>query len=457
MAQRSGFFNALKVGNEYDRKYNANDYSDNMGAIISDGVRRSGDDDLKVTAAGGMALNVAVGRAWIKGRWYINDAIFTDFSVPTAPTGDRSRIDRIVLRLDQNAGSFGDGERRAILLDYKPGEASISPAAPALTREGGIWEIALADILVGPGVTTITQGNITDQRANTEVCGWITTPVGYDDYFTSLDGAFDDWFSEKKDTLASVTLFKKYEQHITTESETSTVTVEIAQYDPTGVDILEVYINGLRGAEGIDYTKSGKVITFSGPKIAGTDIQIVVYKSIDGTGLGSVSDEVAELQQEMSTVKNIGDYIYICNGVDDNVKLSEIAQEFLGNDTDYSQMIISVYGTFGYSGTVGGEGTSTSRARFFALGGSGTTKRKIVFDFEGCFVIPENTTSDFTGWGSTSRMRTLWSITRTRKGHFKCSRQISAIVRLKTAVSGLTPIPDPSLRKPERLRIAGAG
>ena len=390
MAQRSGFFNALKSGNEYDRKYNANDYSNNMGAIISNGVLRDGQDGLKVTAAGGMALNIAVGRAWIEGRWYINDAIFTDYTVPTAPTGDRSRIDRIILRLDTNAGAFGDQEKRAILLDYLQGEPGLSPTAPALTREGGIYEIALADITVGPGVTTITQANITDQRPNPDVCGWITTPVGYDDYFTSLDNAFNDWFEEKKDTLASVTLFRDYHQQITAESETTAVTITIAQYDPTGVDIVEVYVNGMREFEGTDYTLNGTIITFNSAKIAGTDIHIVVRKSIDGTGLGNIADELAELQQEMSTVKNIGDYIYICNGVNDNVKLSEIAQEFLADDTDNSQMIISVYGTFGCTAPFAGDGTSTSRYRWFSLGGAGTTKRKIVFDFEGCSEITLN-------------------------------------------------------------------
>ena len=68
MAEKSGFFNALNVGGEYDRTYNANDYSDNLAVIIGNGVLRSQYDDLKVTASG-MVATVGVGRAWINGHY----------------------------------------------------------------------------------------------------------------------------------------------------------------------------------------------------------------------------------------------------------------------------------------------------------------------------------------------------------------------------------------------------
>lgn len=384
MAQRSGFFNALKSGSAYDRKYNANDYSENMAAIISNGVRRSGDNELRVETNGGMSLKIGVGRAWINGHWYVNDTVFTGFTVPTAPTGDRGRIDRVVLRLNENI------EGRNIELVYLTGTPSTSAAAPALTRSDGIYEIALADINVGAAVTQITQDNIVDQRANTSVCGWITSPIGYDDYFANLDAEFNEWFTGKKNQLASVTLFKKYIWKTTLQSETTSITFNIPQYDPTGVDIIEVFSNGIKLFKDTDYTIANSIITFINSKIAGTEIAVEVYKSIDGTGLGSVSDEITELQNQLATVKNIGEYIYICNGIDDNVKLSELAQEFLTNDTTYDQMVISVYGTFGATAPYAGSGTSVSRYRWFSLGGAGSTNKKIVFDFEGCSQITLN-------------------------------------------------------------------
>ena len=378
MAQSSGFFNALLNNGQYDRKYNADDYSDNLAAIISTGVRRSNDNDLRVVAAGGMALSINIGRAWIDGKWYKNDTAFTGFTVPTAPTGDRGRIDRVILRLNKNI------EARLIELAYLTGDAGISPTAPTLTRNEAIYEIALADIKVNPNVTTISQSDITDCRADKNLCGWVTSPIGYEDYFKNLDIEFYEWFGNVKDTLSSVTMFKKYEQHITAETETQTVTVTIPQYDPTGVDILEVYINGMREFENCDYTLSGKNITFNSSKIAGTDIHLVVYKSIDGTGLGSVSDEITDLQNQMSTIKNIGEFIYLCNGYDDNVKLSDLAQEFFNDESlpADAQKTINVYGDFGVNAPYNGLGTTVSRYRWFSVGtASSSSKRRLTIDF----------------------------------------------------------------------------
>lgn len=377
MAQESGFFNALKNGT-YAPKYNANDFSNNLAAIISTGVRRSGDNDLYVTAAGGMALSVAVGRAWINGRWYFNNTTFTDFTVPTAPTGDRARVDRVVLRLTIQ------GTTQNISLAYLTGSVAESPVAPSLTRTESVYEIALADIYVAPAVTSISQSNITDQRANSDVCGWITSPIGYKDYFTSLDAAFNDWFAEKKDTLSSVTLFKRYHWRTTVEAETSTITFNIPQYDPTGVDILDIYVNGILSIEDVEHTVNGSIITFTNSKIAGTEIDVYVYKSIDGTGLGSVSDEITELQEEVSTIKNIGEYLYICNGVDDNVKISELAENFLNDETlpENAQLYLNIYGTVGISAPYKGAGTSVSRYRWFSVGTeTSTNKRRITLDF----------------------------------------------------------------------------
>lgn len=378
MAQSSGFFNALLSDGQYDRKYNADDYSDNLAAIIGTGVRRSNDNDLYVQAAGGMSLNINVGRAWIAGKWYKNDTVFTGFTIPTAPTGDRGRVDRIILRCNKNI------ESRMIELVYLTGEASQIPVAPELTRNEMIYDIAIADIKVNPNATTITQSDIIDRRSDKTVCGWITSPVGYDDFFKNFDVAFEEWFGNVKDTLATVTMFKKYEQHFTAESETQSVTVTIPQYDPTGVDILEVYINGMREFENCDFTLSDKTIIFTNSKIAGTDIHIVVYKSIDGTGLGSVSDEVTELQNQMSTIKNIGEYLYICNGYDDNVKISELAQAFLDNESlpADAQMTLNIYGTIGINAPFNGSGTPISRYRWFSVGtASASNKRRITLDF----------------------------------------------------------------------------
>ena len=187
MAIHSGFFNAMESGGVYDRVYDASDYSDNMGAIISSGVRRSGDDDLKVTA-NGLTLKVGIGRAWVQGHWLNNDTVYTVATV-TPPVGT-SRIDGVFVRLDTNTSV------RAVSIVYREGTYS---AAPAPVRSGGIYELMLARITVAEGATNVT---VKDMRPNKTVCGWVTTPVGYDDYFTSLDNEFDVWFDAMKGQLS---------------------------------------------------------------------------------------------------------------------------------------------------------------------------------------------------------------------------------------------------------------
>lgn len=374
MAQHSGFFNALQNNGVYDRKYNADDYTSNMAAIISTGVRRSGDDDLKVTA-NGLAITVAAGRAWIDGRWFWNDTAYNITTV-TPPVGTLSRKDGVYLQANSNVAV------RSIKLVYKTGTPSSNPTAPACTRANGVYEIQLATISVAPNATSVS---VTDTRANTNLCGWITTPVGYDDYFTSLDNEFQSWFEQTKDTVASVTLFKQYMWRTVLNTAATTVTFNIPQYTPGGTDIINVFVNGLLETSTDDYTLTNSTITFTKQKIAGTEIVVICYKSIDGTGLGSVSDEITELQNQVAALGDINDYYYFCNGVNDNVQLSTLVQNFLnGSTNDAKQMKINVVGTFGITAAAGGSGTTSSRYRWFNFASSATTNRQVTLDFYNC-------------------------------------------------------------------------
>lgn len=379
MALTSGFYNAMNVGGSYDRVYNADDYKNIFAAFIKDGVRRSGLDDFKITASG-LALTAKLGYAVCGGRWVHLDA---DYSVGTVtpPVGDYSRIDAVVLRVDANE------QTRAASIVYRQGTPAASPQAPTKDTSTNVTELILAHVRVAPSASSVT---ITDTRSNTNLCGWITTPVGYDDFFASLDSQFDTWFAEKRNTLASVTLFKEYIWRTVLENSSASVTFTIPQYDSAGVDIVKVYVNGLLEVAGVDYTLSGSTITFgtggggSGTKAAGTEIVVIVYKSIDGSNLGSVSDEITALQNTVAVLANTNDYVYICNGENDNILLSEIAQEWLGGGTDYGSKVIRVYGTFGCSAAYGGAGTSANPYRWISVGLEATTNRRITFDFSAC-------------------------------------------------------------------------
>lgn len=376
MAQRSGFFTAKLVEGNYDRKYKAEDYSENLAFIIGDGVLRSRSDDLK-PKANGMGVEIGIGRAWIRGHWFVSDTVYS-LAVPTAPTTN-PRIDRVMLRLDNTIAG------RNINFYYAQGTPAASPVPPEPMNTDTVRDLVLCNVLVPVNATSVT---VTDTRADADICGWAFSVFGGDDFFKSLDGEFDDWFQLKKDKLASVTVFKQHTwRGITTAANTKVVTFNIPQYDPTGVDVIQVFTNGILEVEGVDYTLDGQNITFlsENGKTAGQEIIVNCWKSYDGTGLGSVVDQVEELQNRVDALANFTEYNYICTGNADNVALSKIAQDFLaGSDSDNKKLAIRVYGTIGVSAPNKGEGTAADPYQWFSFGTEVSTSRKVVFDFENC-------------------------------------------------------------------------
>jgi hypothetical protein len=372
--QKSGFFNALLTNGVHDRKYNANDYCDNLAVVISNGVLRSGGDDLKVTATG-MLVTVGVGRAWINGHYYLNDTPHT-FAAVSAPIGG-TRYDRVFLRLDKSLAV------RSVSLVYQQGVASDNPTAPAPVREGDIYDLVLADIYVGTNATSVS---VADRRANSNLCGWVYSTSGDGSFFTSLDRAFDEWFVEKKNTLSSVTLFKRYNWREVLASATNTVTFNIPQYDAETC-FIEVFVNGILKTETADYSRTGSILSFVAVLVVGTEIEVKCYKSIDGTGIMGVADEITDLQNAVAALNTTGEYEYICNGVNDNIKLSYIALEWLNGGTDTDKKIIKVYGKFGASEPFAGTGAEATGYQWLALGLKDSTTRRIIFDFSACTEI----------------------------------------------------------------------
>lgn len=302
MSLKSGFYNAIETSvGVFDRVYSADEYTNFYSAFLRDGVRRSGDNDFLVTASG-LVLTVAQGFAICGSKWIHNETAETLPTI-TPPTGLFPRIDGVFLHVDTNEAT------RAASFVYRQGEESETPEPPAKDGTAGVYELCLCYVEVMPNADAVT---ITDKRADSAVCGWITSPVGYDDYFAEFETAFNTWFANLRESVATLTLFKQYTQIISTAANTSTVEITIPQYDPTGVDIVQVYCNGMLLYNGNDYTISGTTITFTAAKIAGTQILIVVYKSIDGTGLGTVSDEITQLQNDVAELQS-GDSFVVEN------------------------------------------------------------------------------------------------------------------------------------------------
>lgn len=321
MAQKYGFFNAKMFAGLPDRQYNANDYCDNLAVVISNGVLRSAADDLKPTS-NGLIVSIAAGRAWINGHWYHNTATWTQEITPPV---SGSRLDSIFLRLDTGV------EQRNLTLVYRAGTAAADPVHPAIVRSGSIYELRIADILVAAGASGVT---VTDYRSNTTDCGWVYSVVGDGSFFTSLDSEFVDWFEGVKDTLSSVTLFKRYSYEVTLSSSSATVTFNIPQYDAETC-FIDVFVNGFNTT---DYTVSGSTITFPSALSAGTDVLVYAYKSLDGTDIESVSDEITELQTQMAALNGVSHFTYKATGTDDNISLSQIMYAIMAHEYDPTQV-----------------------------------------------------------------------------------------------------------------------
>lgn len=391
MAQKSGFFNALLNAGVYDRQYNADDYCDNLAVIISNGVLRSYSNDLLVSASG-LNLTVNPGRAWINGHYYHNESAYSLPAV-TPPTGG-SRIDRVILRLDKTITA------RSISLQYLQGTAATSPVAPALTRSDTIFDLCLAEITVNANASSV---GLTDTRGDKNLCGWVYSVSGDNSFFESFDEEFETWFEEVKDTLSSVTLFKQYKWETTLGSATNTVQFNIPQYDEETC-FFNVFLNGILAD---DYTANGDIITFGTTLTAGTEVTVLAYKSIDGTDIMSVSDEITQLQNEYATLAGVSKFTYTATGEHDNIALSEIADAIYTGDYDEdeistaaldfltalggkpylqaldadAQITIDVVGKVGARIPAYGSGSTSSRFRYFNFSQVGHSDIRLTFDF----------------------------------------------------------------------------
>lgn len=167
MAIRSSFFNS----EDGDRKYNAADFAEYFNSLVNTGIFPKKDNsEFKVESNNNMTVTVKAGQVWIEGYSMINDNDYV-LDIDTA-SGSLNRIDRVVIRLDL--------ENRKIELDVKKGEITESPVAPELQRDNVIYELGIADINVGSSISEITQEDIVDTRADSELAGKVNSVIAGD-------------------------------------------------------------------------------------------------------------------------------------------------------------------------------------------------------------------------------------------------------------------------------------
>lgn len=182
MALKSGFYNAFEVDGVYDRTYSADEYTDFYAAFLTDGVRRSNNDDLKCTAAG-LIITVAAGYAICGSKWVHNESAY-ELPAVVPPVGSYSRIDRVFLHVDTTEGT------RAASFVYREGTPAANPTPPAKSSDTGVFELCLANVTVAPNALSVT---IQDTRAVPSLCGWVKTPIDQTmEYNYICNGATDN-------------------------------------------------------------------------------------------------------------------------------------------------------------------------------------------------------------------------------------------------------------------------
>ncbi|MDU6337069.1 MAG: hypothetical protein E6594_14945, partial [Clostridium sporogenes] len=186
--EKSGFFNAMKVGDTWDRVYKAENFAGYFASFIANGVFPNPAVGLQVTETDKMQVILKKGKGWIEGYKYENtDDLVLNIDVAD---GVLNRIDKIVLRYD-----VAEREVRARI---KKGEYKSEPIAPTLQRDADRYELALADIKISAGAIKITQADITDLRLNKELCGIVHGVVDQVDT-TAIFNQFQSWYSQTKE------------------------------------------------------------------------------------------------------------------------------------------------------------------------------------------------------------------------------------------------------------------
>jgi hypothetical protein len=295
MAITYGFFNATKQSDgTYDRAYNSNQISDMFEGLVSDGVFESIGDAMVVTAKSGMTVQVGTGRASIDGRWIKNNAKM-DITLAASNIA-LNRWSAIVIRLNMSS--------RTMSIVEKVGTAATNPVKPSLTNSNTVKEKCLAYVYVKAGTGSITQVDITDMRANTAVCGWVTGVIKQVDtsqlflqyqaayerqlatmqaWETQQKAAFDTWFSALTDQLQVNTYIKKFRKAITTTTKQGTFSLDMSGYTYSTSDIIFVNVNGVSLIEDYDWiintTKSPVAIDTRVGMDAGNVVEIIVLKS----------------------------------------------------------------------------------------------------------------------------------------------------------------------------------
>lgn len=185
--QKSFFFDAELVDDEWDRAYLSSDFASYFATFIGNGVFPNPATNLQIVAIDNdMNIRIKPGKAFLNGRMYENTE---EIIITLDPAnGIYNRIDRIVIRCDYL--------QRIITAKVKKGEIANTPNPKEITRNSDYFEIALADVKINKGIIKVTQADILDLRLNSELCGIVHGTVDQVDT-TAIFNQYLQWYNNK--------------------------------------------------------------------------------------------------------------------------------------------------------------------------------------------------------------------------------------------------------------------
>lgn len=350
---RGGFYNNKKVNGNDDRVYTAEDIRKPYDTVFTDGIQPDADgtagETLKVTSAGGMEISVSVGNAKLGGAWFENTGAY---NIVLDTASNIVRYDCVIIRNDDSE----DVREPSIYIK----SLNSAPTEADLTRNSDIYEICVAYIVVPALATSISDADIVDTREHGKLCN-VMSGVGA----VVVRSFHNTYYSERVGQ--------------------TTIPIGIEQYNSSR-DILTVSVEGRIFAEGANYTivDSESIELNIGLPVIGTKIDFEVTKNVNGKGAETVIQEVAQLQKEVKAINDKFEHHYYCNGLTDNVEISNIINEFLDGGADNSSMRLFVHGYFGASSPVSGSGNGSSPYVWMQLALNSASSRKVIVDFSDC-------------------------------------------------------------------------
>ena len=118
------------------------------------------------SAPAAMTVEVSTG-TFITGGVFGRVSATETLVIGAAPGAGNERIDRVVLRRDTGTDTL-----TLVILAGVP--AGIGAAVPTALTRAAIYEISLAQVYVGPVVVAINAEDITDERGEPALCGYVS-------------------------------------------------------------------------------------------------------------------------------------------------------------------------------------------------------------------------------------------------------------------------------------------